>query len=151
MHHADYDVLLALVDKAMADTPNYETKLLGAAAYAQAGRLPEAETIAREVIATYMQPRQSDADATDTTSVTNKAIVGGFIGLLAEIATRNGRLDEAETLLQQALALSKDHSPYANCAARLALLRGQVDVATRYLNIASAGYRKNHPSTVALP
>lgn len=56
MHHADYDVLLALVDKAMADTPNYETKLLGAASYAQAGRLTEAETIAREVIATYMQP-----------------------------------------------------------------------------------------------
>lgn len=76
--------------------------------------------------------------------MTNKAIVGGFIGLLAEIATSDCRLDEAETLLQQALALSKDHSPYANCAARLALLRGQVDVATRYLNIASAGYRKNH-------
>ena len=56
MHHADYDVLLALVDKAMADTPNYETKLLGAAAYAQAGRLPEAETIAREVIATFCSP-----------------------------------------------------------------------------------------------
>jgi len=149
LRRGDYDTLLPLVDQAMSSAPNWESKLLGASAYAQSGRIADAERIAREVIDEHLQKNRAASTKNDTASEISKLIPIQFLGLLAEIAGIDGRLTEAETLLEQANALGAKTSPSNLLTARLALLRNQPDRAQLYLNNALRDYRKNRrpPST----
>ncbi len=88
MHSGDYETLLPLVDQAMANAPNWESKLLGAAAYSQAGRSADAERIAREVIDERMEANRHVSNDDTVSREANKRIARIFMSLMAGIALR---------------------------------------------------------------
>jgi protein O-GlcNAc transferase len=85
-----------------------EQALRLAAQYKQAGRMVEAESICRQILA--VQPNQPDA-----------------LDLLGVLAFRSGRIPESETLFRQAIAAKPDGAGYYGNLGALMLAQGRFE------------------------
>jgi tetratricopeptide (TPR) repeat protein len=136
LRRGQYETLIPLVDKLMHDLPNWETRIPGAAAYAQAGRLEEAERITREAMKELANPQ------TEMQRAMFKPLMGGAFGLLTEIYMMGGRFDEAETSLKRAQEFDDDSYAVNNTTAKFHLYRGQPETALPFIDRAEKGYLK---------
>ncbi len=131
----DYEPALARVEQARLIQDNWETQVPAILIYAATGRVDEVERLGRDVL------RQLSEASSDTEREMNRDLMGNVSGAMAETFFRAERLPDADTVVQNALALQSDNFAVHNTAARIALYQNDIPKGELHLQAAVRAYK----------
>lgn len=150
---ADYVTAIQLAEESMKALPNWETKVLGGAAYGDAGQSDKAEEIFRAGLRELMDLRafhkkqdSSSADAYDQS-------IGAFLVMIAITQINQGRYAEAGQTLAKALQFEQKDAMNYIMQASASLHQGKApEIALQHLDKAMAIHKaKPQESTLQEP